>query len=464
MNVTVVGAGYVGLVTGLCFAERGHCVSCVDVDAERIARLNAGGLPVYERGLDQLLERHLGRRFFPTTNLTTAVHASELTIVAVGTPLEQGGISLRFISEAARGIGCALMDTHDYHVVVIKSTVIPGTTSEFVRPILEQTSRKRSGRDFGLGMNPEFLREGDAVDDFQNPDRIVVGAIDARSLEMMTDLYAGFDGVELIRTNTTTAEMIKYASNSLLATLISFSNEIGSLCSAAPDVDVVDVLDAVNRDRRISPITDGRRFVPAIVDYLRAGCGFGGSCFPKDVGALIRWGEDHNRPTRLLRAVLECNHEQPAEMLRLLKKHFADLANVRVAVLGLAFKPGTDDIRESPALRVIRDLVAEGARVVAYDPVAAVAARTVLGDAGIRYVSSAREAVIDAQAVLILTAWAEFQQLPEMLETLAHSPVVIDGRRTLNKKRLLNYEGIGLGDSSEALGRAIPPLMAEPLL
>jgi UDPglucose 6-dehydrogenase/GDP-mannose 6-dehydrogenase len=462
MNVCVVGAGYVGLVTALCFAERGHYVICVDVDAERIARLDGGVLPVYERGLDELLERHLGRRFVPTTNLTTAVHASELTIVAVGTPLEHSGISLRFIGEAARGIGGALRDKRVYHVVVIKSTVIPGTTSDFVRPILEEASRKQSGRDFGLGMNPEFLREGEAVDDFQNPDRIVIGAVDDRSLEMMTNLYADFAGVELIRTNTTTAEMIKYASNSLLATLISFSNEIGNLCSAAPDVDVVDVLDAVTRDKRISPISDGRRVIPPIVDYLRAGCGFGGSCFPKDVSALIQWGDEHNRPTRLLRAVLEGNHEQPAEMVRLLKKHFADLGRVRVAVLGLAFKAGTDDIRESPALRVIRDLVAEDARVIAYDPVAAVAARTVLGDTGIRYVSSAREAVIDAQAVLILTAWPEFQQLPETLETLANSPVVIDGRRTLNKKRLPRYEGIGLGDSSEALGRAIPPLMAEP--
>jgi UDPglucose 6-dehydrogenase len=371
-----------------------------------------------------------------------------VTMVTVGTPVDNGAIDLRFIAEACRGIGAALKDKAGYHVVIVKSTVVPGTTADFVRPILEEASGKRAGRGFGLGMNPEFLREGDAVDDFQKPDRIVLGADDARAQEVMATLYGDFDGVELIRTNTATAEMIKYTSNSLLAMLISFSNEIGHLCSAAPDVDVVDVLDAVKRDKRISPIADGRRVVPPIVEYLKAGCGFGGSCFPKDVKALIHWGDLRGRPTGLLKSVLARNEGQPGEMVRLLKAHFPDLTGVRVAVLGLAFKPGTDDIRESPALRVIPALIAEGAIVVAHDPMAIAATRRVLGDTGVRYVSSLHEAVVDAQAALVLTAWPEYQQLAALLVPVDSCPVVIDGRRVFDKSHWRKYEGIGLGKTT----------------
>ena len=367
MDVSIIGAGYVGLVTGLCLADAGHRVTCVDVDVSKIGRLSAGILPIYEAGLDTLLERNLGTRFFPTTNLTHSVQESELTMIAVGTPLENGAINLRFIMDAAAQIGSALATTLHYHVVVVKSTVVPGTTEDVVGRLIEESSGKKCGRDFGLGMNPEFLREGEAVSDFQNPDRIVLGAIDAHSLDVMNRLYESFEGTERVETNPRTAEMIKYASNALLATLISFSNEIGNLCAMAPGVDSVDVLGAVQLDKRISPIgSDGVRVTPAITSYLRAGCGFGGSCFPKDVRALIHWAEEKNRPARLLHAVLAINEDQSNEVVALLKKERLVLAGQRVAVLGLAFKAGTDDIRESPALRVVPALVAEGADVVAY--------------------------------------------------------------------------------------------------
>src|SRR5688572_1295799 len=288
MNIAVVGAGYVGLVSGLCLADRGHSVFCVDLDTARIAQLDGGVLPVHEPGLDALLRRCLGSTFFPTADLAAAVSVSDVTMITVGTPLENGAISLRFIEGAAAGIGRCLSGVDRYHVVVVKSTVVPGTTEECVGPILERASGKRVGVDFGLGMNPEFLREGEAVSDFQNPDRIVLGSMDDRAFATMALMYATFPGAPIVRTNLRTAEMIKYASNALFATLISFSNEIGNFCAAEPGVDAVEVLGAVHSDRRITTTTpDGGRVVPALTSYLKAGCGFGGSCFPKDVRALI---------------------------------------------------------------------------------------------------------------------------------------------------------------------------------
>jgi UDPglucose 6-dehydrogenase len=445
MNVAMIGAGYVGLVTGLCLADRGHHVHCVDVDAAKIARLTKGELPIHEAGLDELFQRHLGTRFFPSSDVEAAVVQADVTIIAVGTPFENGAISLRYVGEAAATIGRALALKSDYHVVVVKSTVVPGTTDEFVRPILERASGKRSGTDFGLGMNPEFLREGEAVEDFLSPDRIVLGALDDRSLGVMARLYADFHGIDFVRTNTKTAEMIKYASNALLATLISFSNEIANLCSVAPDVDVVDVLNAVHLDKRLTfAAPDGTRVVPPITSYLKAGCGFGGSCFPKDLRALIRWGEENNCPVDLLSAVMSINERRPVEVLRLLKKHLPALEDVRIAVLGLAFKPGTDDIRESPALRLIRDLRAEGARVVAYDPVAIPATRQALPHHDVAYAQSLREAVDGSAAVVLITAWPEFRELPQLLQGLETPPLVIDGRRALDKRQMRRYEGIGL--------------------
>ena len=445
MNITVVGAGYVGLVTSLCFANCGHVVRCVDIDPDKIARLAAGHLPLHEAGLDDLLQRHLATRFFPMTDLRAAIAASELTMITVGTPLENGAINLRFVTEAAAAIGAVLSEKLEYHAVVVKSTVIPGTTDGVVRKILEETSGKKSGSDFGVGMNPEFLREGEAVADFLTPDRIVLGGNDQRCLDVMDRLYFDFPDAPRIYTDTRTAEMIKYASNALLATLISFSNEIGNLCTIAPDVDVVEVMRGVHLDRRITSIAaDGSRVTPAITTYLKAGCGFGGSCFPKDIRALIRWSDENARPSPLLKAVVETNTNQPGEVLRLLKKHFAVLRGVRVAVLGLAFKSGTDDIRESPALRVISDLRADGADVTAYDPIAGPSTQPFLDNLGVDYRPSLAEAIRDAEAVILMTAWPEFQFLPDLIERSGLSPVVIDGRRVLDRQKIARYEGIGL--------------------
>ncbi|MFV9503994.1 MAG: UDP-glucose dehydrogenase family protein [Oscillochloridaceae bacterium umkhey_bin13] len=446
MKISVVGTGYVGLVSGVCLAEVGHEVVCVDVDATKVAKINDGVPPIYERGLEVMLQRNLeAQRMRATTDLRAAVLESELSLIAVGTPFDGSAIDLKYIREVARQIGAILREKDGYHVVVVKSTVVPGTTETVVLPILEAASGKRAGADFGVGMNPEFLREGEAIDDFMHPDRIVLGGIDERSIDALDQMYAVFSSVDKLRTSPKTAEMIKYTANSLLATLISFSNEIGNLCAAVGNVDVVEVMQGVHLDKRLSPIlASGDRVVPVVTTYLEAGCGFGGSCFPKDVKALIAFGRDAGQPMQLLDAVVELNQRQPQQVLDLLRRHYPELKGVRVAVLGLAFKPDTDDVRESPALPVVWNLLEHEAEVVTYDPIASHEAKKVFRDAPVTYCASMAEAVQGAQAVLIMTRWAEFKDLPKLLASLEHPPLVVDGRRMLDKHSVAHYEGIGL--------------------
>lgn len=447
MRVSIVGAGYVGLVSGVCLAEKGHQVVCVDVDGAKVDRINQGSAPIHERGLPELLRRTLGTTFRATTDLREAVLGTDLSLIAVGTPFADEAIDLRYIREAALQIGAVLRDKPDYHVVVVKSTVVPGTTDDVVAPLLEEASGKKAGPDFGVGMNPEFLREGEAVHDFLAPDRIVLGAMDDRTARVMAELYRSFAGVDTVRTTPRTAETIKYAANALLATMISFSNEVGNLCAGIEGVDVVEVMRGVHLDRRLSPILpDERRIVPAFTTYLEAGCGFGGSCFPKDVKALIAFGQQAGVPMRLLDAVIEVNALQPHRVLALLDKHFPALAGVEVAVLGLAFKPGTDDVRESPALPVVRELLARGARVRAFDPVAMVEAQRVLDeDPRLTFAKSLPDALEGARAVVVLTRWPEFAELPRLLQDGPDPPLVVDGRRMLAPGSVARYEGIGLG-------------------
>jgi UDPglucose 6-dehydrogenase len=444
MKVSVIGTGYVGLVSGVCLAAKGHEVVCVDMDATKVARINAGDPPIYELGLEDLLKRHIGQNLRATTDLPQAVADSEISLIAVGTPFDGSAIDLSYIREVARQIGAVLRNKTAYHVVIVKSTVVPGTTEETVLPILEEASGKRAGPDFGVGMNPEFLREGEAINDFMEPDRIVLGGIDDRSIAALDELYAGFPEVDKVRTNPRTAEMIKYTANSLLATLISFSNEIGNLC-AQVGVDVVEVMEGVHLDKRLSPIlADGTRVNPASLTYLAAGCGFGGSCFPKDVKALIAYGENEGHSMALLKSVIHVNEAQPQKMLALLHKHFPDLKGRRITVLGMAFKPGTDDIRESPSLPVTRQLLEAGAVVTGFDPIAREEAFKVFGDSVV-FREDLADALHDAEAVLLMTRWPQFEQLPELVKNLAAPPLVIDGRRMLARTALSRYEGIGLG-------------------
>jgi UDPglucose 6-dehydrogenase len=445
MKVSVIGTGYVGLVSGVCLAEMGHEVICVDSDTNKVSRLQKGVAPIFERGLESLLQKHIGEGLQATTDLRRAVFDTELSLIAVGTPFSGSEIDLRFIQQVSREIGEALRQKNGYHVVVVKSTVVPGTTEETVLPILEQASGKKAGRDFGVGMNPEFLTEGEAVNDFMNPDRIVLGGIDDKTLERLEELYAGFEGVERLKTNLKTAEMIKYASNSLLATMISFANEIGNLGAALGGIDVVDVLRGVHLSNYLSVrLPDGSRQCPGIVSFLGAGCGFGGSCLPKDVKALVAHGRKAGQPMRLLDAVIQINEQQPREVISLLKKHHPSLRGVRVAVLGLSFRPETNDMRESPAIPILRALAGEGATLKAYDPAAREEAREIFRGDSMRVCDDLAETIRDAQAIVLVTRWEEFRQLPQLLRQRELQPVLVDGRRMLDKALFVRYEGIGL--------------------
>jgi UDPglucose 6-dehydrogenase/GDP-mannose 6-dehydrogenase len=443
MKVSVVGTGYVGLVSGVCLAEKGHQVTCVDVDQSKVDRINKGIPPIYEAGLEELLQKNIHTNLVATTDLRQAVMDSELSLIAVGTPFDGNEIDLKYIKLVAEQIGAILKEKTAYHVVVVKSTVVPGTTDGVVLPILEQASGKKAGVDFGVGMNPEFLKEGEAIPDFMYPDRIVLGGMDDRSIDALDKLYAIFDGVDKIRTNTRTAEMIKYTANSLLATLISFSNEIGNLC-ATVGVDVVEAMHGVHLDKRFTPILEsGERIFPSSITYLAAGCGFGGSCFPKDVKALIAYGEKAGSPMSLLNSVIEVNANQPQKMIAMLKRHHPQLEGLKVAVLGMAFKPGTDDIRESPALPVTQTLLEEKAVVKAFDPIARHEAEKVFGNQ-VEFCDDLKAAIADVSVILIMTRWQHFQQIPELIAGLANPPLVIDGRRMLDKTSVKHYEGIGL--------------------
>ncbi len=444
MKISVIGAGYVGLVTGVCLADKGHQVVCVDVDQDKVAKINRGIAPIHEHGLPALLEKNVGRNLRATSDLAQAVLDTDVTFIAVGTPFDGKVIDLKYIKESSSQIGAAMKNKNTFHLVVVKSTVVPGTTDDVVAPILAQTSGQKIGVDFGVGMNPEFLTEGVAVRDFMFPDRIVFGATDEKSLAMLEQVYAAFDNVPRIQTNNKTAEMIKYTSNALLATMISFANEIGNLSAQLGGIDIVDVMRAIHVNNYLSTETrDGTRFVAPITSFLEAGCGFGGSCLPKDVKALVSHGERAGVSMRLLDSVIQINQQQHQQVLVLLKKHFASLQNVRIAILGLAFKPDTDDMRESPAIPIIKGLQAEGARIQAYDPVAINEARKIFDDA-IVYCDSLASALQNVDAVVLVTRWSEFNQVPELLKSINPAPIFVDGRRMLDKRTIPNYEGIGL--------------------
>lgn len=442
MRISIIGTGYVGLVTGACLAAKGHQVTCVDIDPARVAALNAARSPIFEAGLDDLLHRHVGQQLTATTDLGAAVAASDLTFIAVGTPFNGVAIDLSAVLGASRQVGDALRRKPGYHVVVVKSTVVPGTTDTAVVPALEAASGKKAGVDFGVGMNPEFLSEGEAVQDFMSPDRIVLGGIDARSVDVLEDVYRPFPDAPRIRTNTRTAEMIKYASNALLATLVSFTNELANLGSALGGIDTTEVMRGVH----VSQYFRGRdsEGLPPITSFLRAGCGFGGSCLPKDVKALIAHGQSIGQEMPLLKAVIRTNQEQPARVVGLLEKHWRELRDVRVAVLGLSFKPGTNDGRESPAFPIIRELSGRGAVLNAYDPVAVEDARAALGGVAVNFCDSLGSALHDADAVVVVTPWEQFRDVPAVLSRRAPQPVLVDCRRAFDKNCVSRYEGIGL--------------------
>lgn len=427
MRISIIGTGYVGTVTGTCFAHLGNDVICVDVDPSRVERINAGVPPIYEEGLEELLREHAGKNLKATLDYDEAIANTDISFICVPTPSDENGkIDLRFIREASRSIGKRLKNKKSYHVVVVKSTVVPGTTENVVTPILEQESGKKAGKGFGVGMNPEFLREGKAVHDFQHPDRIVVGADDPKACGIIKGLYESYSCPKL-EADTKTAEMIKYVSNAFLATKISFSNEVGNICKRL-GIDTYKVMEGVGLDARISP------------HFLRSGLGFGGSCFPKDVKALVGKASEVDYEPMLLKTVLKVNDRQPEIALQILKKHIPDLKGKKIAVLGLAFKDDTDDIRESRAIPLIGMLLAEGAIVAAYDRLAAEHMKKVYPN--ISYTMTAGDALEGADACMIATEWKEFEKLNGEFARMKKR-IVIDGRRVIDPRgKDIIYEGL----------------------
>ncbi|MEM8931405.1 MAG: UDP-glucose/GDP-mannose dehydrogenase family protein [Acidobacteriota bacterium] len=458
MKVAIIGTGNVGLVSGACFASIGHRVTCVDLDPARVAAIEQARAPFFEPGLDALLDETAGRSLTATLDLSAAVAEAEVILLAVGTPVGTDGHDLRQVRAATRQVGEALATRDDYPLVMVKSTVLPGTTDGVVVPILEDASGRRAGVDFGVAMNPEFLREGQAVEDFLHPDRLVFGGRDARCWKVQERLYEALDCPDIVHTDNATAEMIKMASNSLLATLISFSNEMANLAATLPGVDVVEVLRGVHLDKRLSPILSepvaaGERLRPGILSYLMPGCGFGGSCLPKDTRSLAAFGEGRDRSMAMLRATIAINDAQPGRVVELIERHLPSLDGVEVAVLGLSFKPGTSDIRRTPALPVIASLRERGARLRLYDPEALDEVRAHLGEADeVVYTGDLDAAIEDAAVLVVLTGWPEIVALPERLKACADPPLVIDGRRLYEPGSLARYDAIGLGPSGPGVG------------
>jgi len=455
MRIAVIGTGYVGLVSGTCLAELGHEVACVDIDAEKVRMIQSGTSPIFEPGLSELLTKHTASgTLHATTDLAEAVLWSEIIIIAVGTPsLPDGSIDLTYVKQTALEIGDALRTDNVYRVVVVKSTSVPGTTDSVVIPILEAHANRSLGT-FGVCMNPEFLREGTAVADFLDPDRIVIGASDDRAGHLYAEVYQSIS-CPLLHTNLRSAEMTKYTANALLPLLVSFSNEIATLCEEIGGVDVKDVMAGVHLDRRFMPKVSERsvkhegRIEPGMLRFLEAGSGFGGSCFPKDVRALTALAKSYGYEPHLLDGILTKNTEQPLRLLARVEKQLGGFGGKTVAVWGLAFKPETDDVRESIALPVIRALCERGARVIAHDPQAIDQARGALTDLPVVFVKNANDAIFDAHALFVLTAWNVYRiaDLSLLEPFMQPSAVVADGRRLFDRAFVessgLRYIGVG---------------------
>ncbi|QNE38402.1 UDP-glucose/GDP-mannose dehydrogenase family protein [Hymenobacter sp. NBH84] len=437
MKIAVVGTGYVGLVTGTCFAEVGIEVTCIDIDQKKIDNLHKGILPIYEPGLEEMVSRNVsaGRLNF-STNLAEAIKECDVAFIAVGTPPgEDGSADLKYVLAVARGIG---ENMNDYCVVVTKSTVPVGTAAKVHKELKDALAKRGANIEFDVASNPEFLKEGAAIDDFLKPDRIVVGISSERAEEVMSRLYKPFllNGHPIIFMDIPSAEMTKYAANSMLATKISFMNDIANLCEIM-GADVNMVRKGIGSDVRI-----GHRFI-------YPGIGYGGSCFPKDVKALIKTASENGYEMQVLKAVESVNDAQKEVLFDKVSKHFGgEISGKKFAVWGLSFKPKTDDMREAPSLVIIEKLLAEGGTVSAYDPVAMEEAKHSLGDR-ITYAKDPFEALVDADALLVVTEWPEFRSPSfEVVGKLLKDKVIFDGRNIYDPAELreigFSYHCIGI--------------------
>lgn len=420
MKVCVIGLGYVGMCQAAGLAKLGFAVSGVDLDEDKVGLINNKTPPIYEDGLKELLEEVVPDHLTATTNLAAAVKKSDVLFVCVGTPSKkEGSMSIEQLRKVCEDVGKTIQKTDRWFTIVVKSTIVPGTIEEVVIPVLEKYSKKKFGEGFGVIMNPEFLREGLALKDFFSPDRIILGSSDKKSINSIKEVYRSFK-CPILTASFKEAEMIKYASNAFLATKISFINEMGNICKKL-GIDTNTVSKGISMDHRISP------------HFLRSGIGFGGSCFPKDVNAIIYKATEQGYNARLLRSVLDVNREQPLKMMELLDK-YGPLKGKKVGVLGLTFKEGTDDIRESPALNTIKELLMEEATLCIYDPKAMRQVKKIFPH--LKYMKNADAVVKESEIILILTEWPQFKDVDYK------NKIVIDGKNVFDRKRPKRYEGI----------------------
>ncbi len=431
MKIAVIGTGYVGLTVGTCLSELGNDVICVDIDEKKINDLNNGIVPIYEPGIEDMLKRNFKeKRISFTTDVKVAVETSEVIFIAVGTPLgKDHKADLSFVKQVAKDIGTYM---NGYKIIVDKSTV-PVGTAQLVNEIVKENQKEEI--EFDVVSNPEFLREGEAINDFMMPDRVVIGVDSEKAKKLMQDIYKGIARTNkpIMFTDTKSAEIIKYASNAMLATRISFMNEIARLCEKSGG-DVKEVAKGMGLDSRIGP------------RFLQAGVGYGGSCFPKDVKALAQTMNHHEVESKILQAVEEVNEEQKMSLLPKIKKLLPDLNGKTIAIWGLAFKPKTDDMREAPSIAVIGQLQEEGAKIKAFDPEAQETAKKILSN--VEYVNDPYDAIRDADALVIVTEWNEFRNLDkEKMKQLLKEPNIIDGRNVYEPKGMkelgFNYIGVG---------------------
>ncbi|MFX1255216.1 MAG: UDP-glucose dehydrogenase family protein [Promethearchaeota archaeon] len=442
-KVSILGTGFIGLCSAACFADRGIYSICSTHDQKKHDQINQGRTPFYENGLEDLVKKAVSSKMLRCTlDQAVAVLETDISMITTGTPMrEDKSINLNFVKSTAKEIGEALVKKNDYHLVVVRSTVVPGTTMNLVGRIITETSGKKLGKDFGLVMQPEFLAEGRSIQDTLYPDRIIIGELDQKSGDILVELYEEFYGdhfaqIPIIRMNIESAELVKYGNNILLATKITYANELANIAEYVPGVDITHVMKAVGLDYRINEL------------FLGAGVGFGGACFHKDLNALLAFGREHGYESRLLDTVLNINDEQAEHIVEIVEKELTNLKNKQITILGLSFKPGTDDMRHAPSIRIINELIKKGATIIAYDPRAIESAKAVLKDK-INYRSDISSALQGSDCAILVTEWDEFKALkPENFIKHMKNPLLVDGRRIYDPKIFstkMKFKAIGLG-------------------
>ena len=436
MNLAVMGAGYVGLTTAICLASQNHRITIFDIDNEKIKQIQNKKLPFFENGLQEILEDVISsKNLVAVNNLNQLVENTNGCFICVGTPTKDDSIDLTQIIDATESLANSINENNKKNYqIIVRSTVIPNTTRNTILPILNE---RLSKQEFGLCVVPEFLREGRALDDFMNPDKIVIGNFDKNSVLFVKEIFKNFkDKCKFVETNLESAELIKYTNNAFFSMLISFSNEIANISEKISGVDPYEILNALVLDKRITSIVNNEKIVPNLASYLIPGCGFGGSCFPKDVQAILDYANKHKIHTPLLKAILNINAERPNKMVLLSEYILGELKDKKISILGLTFKPETDDLRSSPALDAIQILLEKGANIFAFDPILKSKPNSIKLLQNCTVCTTIEDALKDSDIAMIFTKWPEFKSIDsKFLKQFMKNPIIIDGRGFLDKEK-----------------------------